>query len=315
MDHGICAIHVPITTVPEAGALIRRAEEVGVEAAWLTSGGYGPETLTTIAAIAASTERILLGSSVVVTFFRHPLITAQQSRAINDIAPGRFRLGLGTGHRSTVEDAFGLEFDRPMGHIREYAAVLRAAFDGRVAYAGDRFKVNASLARPHNVPIYFAALRRRGYHLAGEVADGAIAWVTPPTFIGDVAHPALVEGARSGDRPVPRLVGHVMGLVSDRPAGPLQVARERLALNTRQVYYERMFADAGFPQARDGVVPDELLREVALVGDEAHVTRGLARFFEAGCDEVIVSILPGSDEDHERTFRLLGQLRLTPRGD
>jgi alkanesulfonate monooxygenase SsuD/methylene tetrahydromethanopterin reductase-like flavin-dependent oxidoreductase (luciferase family) len=108
---------------------------------------------------------------------------------------------------------------------------------------------------------------------------------------------------------VPRLVGNVMGLVSDDPHAPLQAARERLALNTRQVFYQRMFADAGLPEARDGVVPDELLNEVALVGDEAHVTRGLARFFRAGCDEVIVSLLPGSEEDGSRTFQLLGEAR------
>jgi len=114
----IAAIHVPITTVPETAALVRRAEELGVRAIWLTSGGYGPDSLTTLAVIGARTERILIGTSIAVTFSRHPLVMAQQAMAIDDVAPGRFRLGIGTSHRPTVENAYGLAFDRPLQQLR-----------------------------------------------------------------------------------------------------------------------------------------------------------------------------------------------------
>ena len=90
MPDRIAAIHVPITTVPETAALVRRAEELGVRAIWLTSGGYGPDSLTTLAVIGARTERILLGTSIAVTFSRHPLVMAQQAMAIDDVAPARF---------------------------------------------------------------------------------------------------------------------------------------------------------------------------------------------------------------------------------
>ncbi len=315
MGDRICAIHVPILgPVPRTVALLREAEELGVEAAWLTSGGYGPEPLTTLAAVAAGTSRMLLGSSVVVTYFRHPLITAQQSLALDDLAPGRFRLGLGSGHRSTVDDAFGLDFDAPLEHLREYVAVVRAAMAGAVDHSGVHFRVRATLARPHRVPIYVGALRYAGYRQAGEIADGAISWATPPAFLRDVARPALVEGALSAGRATPRLVGAVLALVTDDRAATREVARERVAANTRQVFYRRLFADAGFPEATDGNVPDALLDELVVVGDEGEVTSGLARYFDAGCDELIVSLLPGSDDDVGRTLRLVGRARARSEG-
>ena len=140
MPDRIAAIHVPITTVPETAALVRRAEELGVRAIWLTSGGYGPDSLTTLAVIGARTERILLGTSIAVTFSRHPLVMAQQAMAIDDVAPGRFRLGIGTSHRPTVENAYGLAFDRPLQQLRY--VVLPA--ESRERHLRDRASVDAN---------------------------------------------------------------------------------------------------------------------------------------------------------------------------
>lgn len=179
-------VHVPVTTVPATTALVRRAEEAGVRAVWLTSGGFGPESLTTLAYVAAKTDRILLGTSVVVSFSRHPLTTAQQAMAIEDVSPGRLRLGIGTGHRPTIEDAYGLDFDRPLQHLREYSEVLQQAFRNRdIDHDGRRFKVRARLQRSPTVPLYLSALRAGSYTLAGEVAQGAISWVTPASFMRD----------------------------------------------------------------------------------------------------------------------------------
>jgi F420-dependent oxidoreductase-like protein len=304
----VAAVHVPITTVPETVALIRQADDLGVRAVWLTSGGYGPECLTTLAVVGAQTRRVLIGSAVIVTASRHPLITAQQSLALADVAPGRFRLGIGTGHRSTVEGVFGLPFERPLHELREYLGVVRQAFEGDVDFDGQRFQVHGRLARRHTVPLYISALRPAAYRLAGELADGAISWVTPSGFLRDVAGPALRSAADAFDRPHPRLVGHVMGLVTDERDAPNRVARERLAANTRMPFYQSLFADCGFPEARDGVVPAGLVGEVAFVGAEERLADGFHRFIDAGCDEVIVSLLPGPAEDITRTLRVLATL-------
>jgi len=306
MPERIVAAHVPITTVPETVDVVRRAEEHGVRAVWLSSGGYAPESLTVLAVAGAATSTILLGSSVAVTFTRHPLIMAQQSLAISDVAPGRLRLGVGGGHRPTIEGQLGLPFDRPLEHIREYVAVLRQAFGGNVDHEGARFHVYARLARAHSVSIYLAALRATAYGLAGEIAEGAISWVTPPAFLRDVAGPAMRSAAEAAGRPLPRLVGHAYALVTSDTDAAIAAGRERLATTTRLTFYQAMFADAGYPAARDGNVPAELLREVVLVGETSLVTDGIKRFLEAGCDEVVVSVLPGSRADADATLALLG---------
>ena len=71
---------------------------------------------------------------------------------------------------------------------------------------------------PNDVPLLVSALRPTAYRLAGELADGAIAWVTPPAFLRDVAGPALRDSTAAHGRPQPRLVGHAFALVTSDPA-------------------------------------------------------------------------------------------------
>jgi alkanesulfonate monooxygenase SsuD/methylene tetrahydromethanopterin reductase-like flavin-dependent oxidoreductase (luciferase family) len=149
------------------------------------------------------------------------------------------------------------------------------------------------------------------YELAGEVADGAISWVSPSAFLRDVAKPALRAGAaQRGRATAPRLVGHAFGLVSDDPAATKQLGRERLAGYTRLPFYQEMFAAAGFPEARGGVVSDKLVDDLVLAGGEADVRAGIERFLDGGVEELILSLLPAGPNPEasvDRTLRFLGQ--------
>ena len=186
--------------------------------------------------------------------------------------------------------------------------MLRGASTGELDFDGARLSAHARLSAPVDVPLLISALRPTAYRLAGELADGAIAWVTPPSFLGSVAGPALREGATTHGRPRPTLVGHAFALVTDDATTARTAGIERLAGYTRMPFYQAMLADAGFPDARDGVVPDALAADLVLVGAEAQVTDGLRGFTDAGCDEVIVSLLPAPDSDTDRTLELLGSL-------
>src|SRR3954470_12622998 len=121
-------IHVQGQGLPDNLALIRRADQAGVYSAWLTAGGPGADSLTTLAVAGTQTEQIQLGSSIAVTYSRHPLAMIQQATAISQVAPGRFRLGIGPSHRPTIENTYGLPFERPLEHLREYTTILRQAF-------------------------------------------------------------------------------------------------------------------------------------------------------------------------------------------
>jgi len=301
-----CGVHLANTGVPALVEAAQQAEAAGVPTLWLTSG-LGPDSLTSLAVVGARTQRIGLGTAIAIDYSRHPLAMVQQARAIEDVAPGRLRLGVGTSHRDTVEGAWGQAFDRPLGYLREYLEVLRQARTGELAFDGARLASHARLQAPVDVPILVAALRPTAYRLAGELADGAIAWVTPPAFLRDVAGPALRDGAAEHGRPRPRLVGHALALVTDDPATAYAAGVRRLAGYARMPFYQAMFADAGHPDARDGMVPDALADDLVLVGTEGRVADGLRRFADAGCDEVIVTLLAGTDAETERTLALLGR--------
>src|SRR5262249_59602180 len=112
-------------TASEALAMIDEADQLGTHAAWMTTGGARLDVLTVFAAAAHRMQYIKLGTSIVPTFPRHPLVMVQQAQVVAQLAPGRFRLGVSPSHRPTIE-AMGLPFASPLGHLREYLRILKA---------------------------------------------------------------------------------------------------------------------------------------------------------------------------------------------
>ena len=113
---------------PDAGTILARiskAESLGVSAVWLTTGGVGLDGLTILGAAAAQTDSILLGTSIIPTYPRHPVAVAQQVQVIAQLAPGRFRLGVGPSHRPTIDGMFGMDFGAPLTNLREYLQVIK----------------------------------------------------------------------------------------------------------------------------------------------------------------------------------------------
>src|SRR5438874_13464847 len=130
MADRMAGIHIQGQNLLEPVTLSTRADEAGVASAWLTSGGFGPDSLTTLAVAGTMTNQIHLGTSIAVTYARHPVAMIQQAIAVSQAAPGRFHLGIGPSHRPTIEETYGLPFKRPLEHLREYAAILEQAFHG-----------------------------------------------------------------------------------------------------------------------------------------------------------------------------------------
>src|SRR4051794_40232107 len=179
---------------------------------WTTVGGPIADPVTAFAAAAAATERIGLGTAVVPTYPRHPLALAAQAIALNDLAPGRIRLGIGTSHKPTIEGSYGIPMGKPHAHLREYLTILRAIlWEGKVDFSGTYYTVNTSLpgnVTPPEIPIPISALGPNAFRLAGELADAAITWVTPIQYIVETALPALQAGANQAGRERPPLIAH-----------------------------------------------------------------------------------------------------------
>ena len=290
---------------------IAAAEAAGVYQVWMTQGTPAPDTLTLFAAAAVQTTTIQLGTAIVPTYPRHPLALAQQALTLADLAPGRLRLGVGPSHRPTIEGIYGLPMPSPLEHLREYVAVLRALlWDGQVEYQGRFYQVKATLPRPPQTPILISALREGAFRLAGEIADGVLSWMCPVSFLLEKALPALRAGAASSGRQPPPLVAHIpVALSQDRPA-VLAAARQQIGRYARFQFYANMFADAGFSIGADGVMPDTLLDNLVVSGDEAAVKARLTELLARGLDELLIMPVTVTDADTDRSqiATLLGHL-------
>src|SRR3954454_12129843 len=163
---------IPRQDAKETVAAIERAEARGVTTVWSTVGGASPDAVTIYAAAAVRTTRVVFGTSIVPTYPIHPIKLVSQAVVLADLAPGRFRLGVGPSHRPTIEGSFGLPMGKPLDHLREYLAILRGLlWEGRADFAGTYYRVkieSPTTVAPPRTPIMISALRRNAFHLAGE---------------------------------------------------------------------------------------------------------------------------------------------------
>src|SRR5437764_11171780 len=129
------------TSVDELLGAAKRAEALGFTTGWVPHIPWSLDGLTALALAGQVTNRIELGTAVMPTYPRHPMAMAQQAMSTQAAAGGRLVLGIGPSHPVVIENMFGLTYDRPARHTREYVDVLRAAFacTGHVEYHCDFF--------------------------------------------------------------------------------------------------------------------------------------------------------------------------------
>ena len=297
--------------VQDIQATIQRAEELGVDAVWMTTGGARLDSITVFAAAATSTQRIKFGTSIVPTFPRHPLVVAQQVQVVAQLAPGRFRLGLGPSHRPTMR-AMGIQMPNPLGHLREYLRIVKSLLqEGKVDFDGEHYQAHESIAEPVDVPVMASALQRGSFELCGAEADGAISWVCPLAYLRDTALPAMKKGADEAGRPVPPLIAHAPVCVHDNADEMRAAFREQFAMYPKLPFYRRMLISAGYPEAAETTWSDAMIDGLVLHGNEEQTARRIQQLLDIGASEVLLSpVLVGSDRGAslDQTLRLLGQV-------
>ena len=311
-------VHLGVTDASTMLARIVQADAAGLDMVWSTTGGIAPDPLVVLAHAASVTDRIGLGTSIVPTYPRHPLALAQSALALEQLSPGRLRLGIGASHESIIHGFYGIPFERPQSHLREYVAILAVAARHRPRRFRrcSRLSAHAEIAEPTPVPILAAALRPRGFQLCGEITDGAISWMCPLPYIRDTAAPALVTRAlKSADRPAPPLVTHMPVVVSDDRAAVREGAAQGFGIYQTWPYYQRMMVDAGLSDATGDVFTDAMADALVISGTEDDVAEQIRGMRAFGASELLADISPlGDDSAHawDRTDRTARSAR--PRG-
>jgi F420-dependent oxidoreductase-like protein len=300
MDIGIMVGGGGLAAVTDA---VREAADAGFRRAWLPQI-FGVEALTAIAVAGREVPGIELGTAVVPTYPRHPLVLAGQAlTASAAVGPGRLHLGIGLSHQLVIEGMLGMAFEKPALHMREYLSALRPALEGQpVDVQGETLRASTLMgpitvddAPP--VPILVAALGPALLRVAGELADGTLTWMAAPSVIGNRIAPSIATAADQAGRPPPRVgVGLPVAVTDDVP-GVLERAATTYAVYGTLPSYKRLLDEAGLDGPAGAVI----------AGDEDEVAGRIRALADVGATEFLASPV-GGRAVRQQTLRVLGAL-------
>jgi 5,10-methylenetetrahydromethanopterin reductase len=165
-------------------AAARAAEEAGFESVWIGEDNWtGRDSISILSALALSTHRIRLGTSVVNPYTRHPVLLAMTFNALSELAPDRLVLGMGSGIGWKPLVASQIAERPPIRALREAIHAIRHLLKGDNITWGDEV-ISFAVSRPgfeggvppfaRGIPVYMGAVRPRVTELAGEIADGLL---------------------------------------------------------------------------------------------------------------------------------------------
>jgi len=289
-------------TIDEVVDKIVAAEKAGFSSAWLANI-FGLDALTVLALAGGRTSRIELGTAVVPTYPRHPHALAQQAATVNQATGGRLALGIGRSHQMVIENMFGLAYDKPITHMREFVTVLGdLTRNGACALDGKAYKVNAPLGikggKPF--PILIGALMPKMLELCGTLCDGTLTWMSGPRHLEKNIVPTLAAAAQKAGRPMPRVICSLPVCVTNDVAGAKAKAAKSFEIYGVLPVYRACLDQEGVAGPAD----------IALIGDEKTVRAGLERLAAAGATDFHSAIFPDDDgaASVERSTRFLESL-------
>jgi 5,10-methylenetetrahydromethanopterin reductase len=302
---------------------VRRAEELGFEAVWQAESRLVREATVPMAAFAATTERIRVGSGVVNCWTRNVALMASTFVTLDDLAPGRVMLGIGAWW-DPLASKVGIRRERPLTAMREYIEVLRrliamenVTFHGEFVDVTDiQIDIVHGDRSPRRIPIYLGATGMKMMELAGEICDGVVLnYLVSPGYNAE-AMARLADGAASAGRTLdevdrPQLV--VCSLDADREAA-LDRARELVTQYLGQQPHigkasgvdqsllddiaKELTWPAGPEQIRKAMalVPDEVVQMLTASGTADECRAKVDEYVTAGCTCPILYPL-GDDVD------------------
>lgn len=320
-----------------------RAQRAGLDSVWVHDSYFERDAISYVAAIASRVGepgfndpfRVALGA--VNPFTRHPVVLAMTGSALDEMAPGRIVMGIGTGLPLRLKQ-MGIPYS-PDGAVE---GVSRAMDTVRLLWAGERLPsaieglppIQPMFAPPHRIPLYIAAYRKEFVALAGQKADGYLARPAEsiPSLRGILERLAAAATEAGRDPREIESTGYLLSLVDETRREALNRAkREPFVIYMMSVLGDVSLRRAGFElELRDRIaaawraeefheagklIPDDLLDAFMLCGTREDVAAGAARFQdEAGLELPLLQ--PVVQEEAQITellaaARLYGESRAT----
>ena len=330
----------------EAVEHIMVLEKAGVNIA-LVAEAYSFDAVSQLGYLAAKTSTIELGSGVFPIYTRTPSLLAMTAAGLDYVSEGRFRLGIGTSGPQVVEGFHGVPFDAPLGRTREVVDICRQVWRReRVQHQGKSYQVplpadqGTGLGKPlklinqpvrERIPITIAALGPKHVALTAEIAEGWQPIFFHPEKADQVWGDALRVGKAKRDNELGELdvmVG-VSLAVGDDVEDRLNWAKPHLALYIGgmgargQNFYHKRATRYGYGEVADHIqdlflsgrtaeavaaVPDELVRQVSLIGPRGFVKERIAAFAEAGVTTLLATPVTADGAEYVSYVEELQQL-------
>lgn len=296
------------------------AEKLGVDTVW-TAEAWGLDAISPLAYLAAKTERIKLGTGIMQISARTPSMTAMTALTMAAISDDRFILGLGASGPQVVEGLQGRPFKAPLTRLKETVEIIRLAFAGeKLAYHGKYHELPMPggegkalrLAQPgnENIPIYLATLGPKSLEYTGAAADGWLGTSFTPEHAD--AHLDHIEaGARAAGRTLADVniqVGGAVAFVEDvKPV--VDALKPGMAFtlgamgSPKTNFYNEAFRRGGWDEVAQKVqalwvdgkreeaaasVPDEMIIQANLLGDESLVAERVRAYHASGVNTLRV---------------------------
>ncbi len=322
-------------------------EKAGMDVA-VVAEAYSFDAVSQLGFLAARTTTVELASGVFPIYIRTPSLLAMTAAGLDFVSDGRFRLGIGTSGPQVIEGFHGVEFDAPLGRTREIVEICRAVWRReRLQYAGKHYHIplpadrGTGLGKPlqlinhpvrERIPITIAALGPKNVELTAEIAEGWQPVFYHPEKAASVWGEALAAGAAKRDPALGPLdvMVHASLAIGDNVDERLAWAKPQLALYIGGMgakgrnFYHNLARRYGFGEVADRIqelylsgrkreaidaVPDELVRNISLVGPRGYVAERLAAFAESGVTTLLVSPLAADRDESMRYVEDVLQLR------
>jgi len=289
--------------VREVAAWARRAEDLGLDSIWVHDSYFERDPITYLSAMGMETRRMGLGAGALNPYTRHPVVVAMTMSALDDLAPRRVTLALGSGLPLRLSQ-MAIPYDDTVARVSESIDQIRRLWSGQPLKLNDKVPpLQPMFQPPHRIPIYIAAYRTPFLDLCGEKADGYLARPAESLPAFQKMRARVLESAASHGRAAGDIDfrGYLLCLFdSSRQEALNRAKREPFVIYMISVLSDISMKRAGFDPAlrsqiatawraedyhRAGeLIPDELLDAFILCGTVEEVAARAAAYHDAGMD-------------------------------